>query len=111
MDHSLEGDLLNSNSLDHHWSYAGWDVREDKKILDVTMYLPEDEVVCRPLRPWWEEPEEKLNVISNGNAGNIEKDADLPGLILLVADWEKSRPGRADVPVHFRNARPVHVEF
>ena len=67
MGHSLEGVLLNLNSLDHHWSYPRWDVRWDEKNLAIIMYLPEDEIVCRPLGPWWKEPEEKLELISDGN--------------------------------------------
>jgi hypothetical protein len=87
MGHSLEGDLPDLNSLDRHWSYPRWDVRRDGKTLAMSMYLPEDEIVCRPLGPWREEPEEKLELISDGNAGNIERYAYLTGLILLVADW------------------------
>jgi hypothetical protein len=77
----------------------------------MAMYPPEDEIVCRPLGPWREEPEEKLELISDGNTGSIERYADLTGLILLVADWEESGPGRADVPVHFRDACSIDVEF
>ena len=46
-----------------------------------------------------------------GMAGSIWRYAYLSGLILLVADWEESGPGRADVPVHFRDARSIDVEF
>ena len=50
-------------------------------------YLPEDEIISRPLGAWREEPEEKLVFISDGNAGNIEGYSNLPWLILLVAYW------------------------
>lgn len=68
------------------------------------MYLPEDEIICRPLGPWREEPEEKLVSISDRSAGTIGTYSDLSWLIFLVADWQKPGPGRADVPVHFGNA-------
>jgi len=87
MDHSLEGDLLGLNSLDRHWSYAGWDVRRNEEVFAMNEYLPEDEIVCRPLRPWRKEPEEKLVSISGGSDSNIWGYPDLPGFILLVADW------------------------
>ena len=71
MGHSLEGDLLGLSNLDHHWSYAGWDVRRSEGVFAVTESLPEDEIICRPLGPWRKEPEEKLVSISEGGASNI----------------------------------------
>ena len=53
----------------------------------MTKYLPEDEIISRPLGAWREEPEEKLVSISGGNVGNIGGYSDLPWLILLVAYW------------------------
>jgi len=92
MGHSLEEDLPNSNSLDRHWSCVRCDVRCDEIDLSMTKYIPEDKVICRPLRPWREEPEEKLESISYRNLGNIEKHAHLSGLIFLVANREESGP-------------------
>lgn len=111
MGHSLEEDLVNWSSLDHHWSYASCDVRCDEKTFSLTGYIPEDKIIRRPLGPWREEPEEKLESISNGNASNIKGHTNLSGFVLLAADGEESGPRRANVPVYFRNARSIDVEF
>ena len=82
-----------------------------EKVLSVTDCPPEYEIICRSLGSWREEPEEELGFISDGNVYNVETHADLSGLIRFVAYREESGPRRADVPVYFRNAGSINVEF
>ena len=85
------------------------DVRCNDKVFSLTEYPPENKIIRRPLGPRGEEPEEKLEFMSEKI--NIEGHADLSGLILLVTDGEESGPRRANVPVYFRDARSINVEF
>ena len=77
----------------------------------LTGYIPEDKIIRRPFGPWREEPKEKLECISDGNASNFVGHRNLSGFVLLATDGEESGPRWANVPVYFRNARSIDVEF